>query len=313
MCLNKLDSIPQKVRDGFLSAKEAAMSVMKIVYTNPARFLIRDMDEDDRSDFLIDCLPNFEKMILRHDEKISQFGLYLYHSMAGLKMSWYKKMREREIAARVMRPEMKDIYENDCEKSLLSVASPSDMGQRIFGDDEFSENRSVGIKDIFKSRHGNSHVDARTREKRLAVVLALKSAWYLDESHIDKLSRLCECPRDELEKKVQDLRDTLLDKSTKQEDLEKRRDNAWFFVCKYRDELSRMDKNSASYQSVKRKLEYQLASWKKKNAIIRRSRKIAPENSAIAKVLDIKPYSISTYLKCAKNLDMKGMLGNSAG
>ncbi len=311
MCLNKLDFIPQNVKDGFLSAKEAAMSIMRIAYTNPARFLIRDMDEDDRSDFLIDCLPSFEKMVLRHDEKIGQFGLYLYNSMAGLKMTWYKKKRERDIAARVMSPEIKEIYENDCEKSLLSVASPSEIEQRIFGDEEPSGNRRVEIKDIFKSRHGNSHVDAKTREKRLAMVLALKSAWYLDESHIDKLSELCECPRGEVEKKVQDLRGTLLDKSTKQEDLEKRRDNAWYFVCKYRDELSRMDENSVGYQSVKRKLEYQLASWKKKNSIIRRSRKIAPDNSAIAKMLDIKPHNISTYLRCAKNLEMKGMLGNS--
>lgn len=312
MCLNKLDSIPQKVREGFLSAKEAAMSVMRIAYTNPARFLIRDMDEDDRSDFLIDSLPSFEKMILRHDEKIGQFGQYLYHSMMGLKMSWYKKRRERDIAARVMSPAMKDIYEKDCEKSLLLVASPSDIERRIFGDEEFSESRRVEIKDIFKSRQGNSHVDERTRKKRLAMVLALKSAWYLEERHIDKLSQFCECPRDDLERKVQDLRGTLLEKSTKHEDLEKRRDNAWFFVCKYRDKLSRMDKNSAGYQSVKRKLEYQLASWKKKNSIIKRSRKIAPENSAIAKVLDIKPHSISTYLKCAKTLDMKGMLGSSS-
>lgn len=310
MCLNKLDSIPQKVKDGLLSAKEAAMSVMRIAYTNPARFLIRDMDEDDRSDFLIDCLPSFEKMILRHDEKIGQFGLYMYHSMMGLKMSWYKKRRERDIAARIMSPAMKDIYEKDCERTLLSVASPSDIERRIFGDEEPHGSHRVEIKDIFKSRHGNSHVDAKTREKRMAMVLALKSVWYLEERHIDKLSQLCECTRDELERKVHDLRGTLLDKSTKQEDLEKRRDNAWFFVCKYRDELSRMDKNSSGYQAVKRKLDYQLASWKNKNSIIKRSRKIAPENSAIAKVLDIKPHNISTYLKCAKNLDMKGMLGN---
>ncbi len=311
MCLNKLNSIPQKVLDGSLSIKEAVMSVMRIAYTNPACFLIKDMDEDDRSDFLIDCLPHFEKMILRHYEKIGQFGLYLYHSMAGLKMSWYRKRRAKDIAARVMSPDIKDIYEKSCEKSLLSVASPSDIERRIFGDEEPSGRRRVEVKDIFKSRRGNSHVDAKTREKRLAMVLALKCAWYLEESHIDKLSQLCECPRGELERKVQDLKGTLLEKSSKQEDLEKRRDNAWFFVCKYRDELSRMDENSIGYQAVKRKLEYQLASWKKKNSIIKRSRKITPENSAIAKILDIKTHSISSYLRCAKNLEMKGKLGSS--
>ena len=112
MCLNKLNSIPQKVLDGSLSIKEAVMSVMRIAYTNPACFLIKDMDEDDRSDFLIDCLPHFEKMILRHDEKIGQFGLYLYHSMAGLKMPKLiapeKIEEENHVNKKNKNPEKKD-------------------------------------------------------------------------------------------------------------------------------------------------------------------------------------------------------------
>ena len=48
---NELDSLPELVALGKIGKNQAAMKVLEILYTNPARFGLQTMDEDERSDF----------------------------------------------------------------------------------------------------------------------------------------------------------------------------------------------------------------------------------------------------------------------
>lgn len=287
MYKNELDCLPVKIRLGAISKKEAAMKVMEAVYTNPFRFNLQTMDEDDRSDFLIDMLPKFENLLERYEPLRSPFGAYLYYSLPGLRKTWSRRKIDNSMGQKAMASSVQDIYDYKNER-ILRVASPSSIEERF---------------QTLLKEHSMKEEKTKIFQKRSAMVLALKSAWYIDDKQIEKISDFCECPKDVIMDKVQTLRDGLVEKREKHDDLTKKRDRAWYFICKYRDQLSRIDKDSKAYYDNIRKLKYQLNSWKKKNNLIKKSvQRICPDNNTIAKTLNLDPHKISAYINYAKEL-----------
>ena len=122
---NELDSLPELVALGKIGKNQAAMKVLEILYTNPARFGLQTMDEDERSDFLLQALPKFETMLERHNERISPFGAYLFYSIPGMKITWAKKRIEDARGERAMKNSIEEEFKNGEEEPLLEVANPS--------------------------------------------------------------------------------------------------------------------------------------------------------------------------------------------
>lgn len=311
---NELDSLPEKVALGKLDKKQAVMKVLEILYTNPARFGLQTLDEDERSEFLLEALPKFEAMLERHNERISPFGAYLFHSIPGMKISWAKKKIEDARGEKAMKNSMEEAFKSNEEKTLLEVAIPSRrVAQcRRIRTDFFSDASSIAahkkgeFRDIGKifAKQGRSIIaQNRLHEKRSALVLALKSAWYMDDAKIEKISDFCECPKEIFMKKVHDIRNKLVEKSERHEVLVQKRDKAWFFICKYREEISQMEKGGIEYEKWKRKLNYQLNNWKRKNRLLQKCNyRISADNETVAKALNVSAHKVSTYLNYARRL-----------
>lgn len=311
---NELDSLPERVALGTIGKNEAAMKVLEILYTNPARFGLQTMDEDERSEFLLEALPKFEAMLERHNERISPFGAYLFHSIPGMKITWAKKRIEDARGEKAMKNSMEEIFKIGEERSLLEVASPSAPGARrrrirtaTFPNARMPETRKTGeIRDIgtIFAKHGRAAIAKnRLHEKRSALVLALKSAWYMDDSQIEKISEFCGCPKETFMEKVHDVRNKLVEKSERHETLVQKRDKAWFFICKYREEIARMEKGGAEYEKWRRKLNYQLNTWKRKNRLLQKCNyRVSADNETVAKALNVSAHKVSTYLNYARRM-----------
>ena len=311
---NELDSLPEQVALGKTSKNEAAMKVLEILYTNPARFGLHTMDEDERSEFLLEMLPKFETMLERHNERISPFGAYLFHSIPGMKITWAKKRIEDVRGENAMKKSIKAQFANIEERSLLEVAIPSKRAtqRRRTRAEVFPSTRTRAtrkkceIHDIGKifEKHGRATIaQNRLHEKRSALVLALKSAWYMDDNQIEKICEFCGCPKDIFMKKVHDVREKLIEKSERHKTLVEKRDKAWFFICKYREEISQMGTGDAKYEKWKRKLNYQLNTWKRKNRLLQECNyRISADNETVAKALNVSAQKVSTYLNYAKRL-----------
>lgn len=311
---NELDSLPEQVALGKIGKNQAAMKVLEILYTNPARFGLQTMDEDERSEFLLEALPKFEAMLERHNERISPFGAYLFHSIPGMKITWAKKRIEDARGEKAMKNSMEETFTSGEERTLLEVAIPARRvaQRRRIQTESFpnasriSAHKKEDVRDIRKifAKHGRAAIaQNHLHEKRSALVLALKSAWYMDDKQIEKISDFCGCPKEIFMKKVHDVRNKLVEKSERHETLVQKRDKAWFFICKYREEISQMKKGSVEYEKCKRKLNYQLNAWKRKNRMLQKCNyRISADNETVAKALNVSAHKVSTYLNYARKM-----------
>ncbi len=303
---DELDKIPLLVRKGILTKEKAAMKILEIAYTNPARFRLLSMSEDDRSEFLLDILPKLEGLILRHDPAVSPFGAYVYLSMPGLKATWLRKRYDRENIEKVLAPCLEEIYKDKADRQESCLA---DTEQRPSQKEEYTsgKNDRLVFKRVFTHQYKNLCPRGTVSAKRSALILALKSAWYMNDEKITKLSSYCGCPEKALSDKFASLRCGLEKKSQKHAEIVGRRDRAWYFICKYREKLLNLDRDSALYDIVRRKLEYQIKSWKTKNRLLENYRyKISPNNKEIENLVGIDRHRISAYIRYARDLADSG-------
>lgn len=298
----ELDSLPQKVADGRLSKEAAAMKVFEVLYTNPARFNLSDMEEDERSDFLLGVLPKLEGILARYDKSLGPLGAYIYYSLPGMRLSWAKRRIDALTVEKAVATSVKSIYEDAMECKRVTVSDAEPCARRPREDDS-----PLVFKRIFNQPMGLSKPRDYACKRRSAFVLALKSAWYIDDKSVEKISDYCGCASDDLSSALAQVKRTLLKKNEKRAALERLRDKAWFFVCKYRERLLTLEPHTMAWEATKRKLDYQLASWKNKTRLLQSCRmNVTPNNNELAKLLCVKPYRISDYLTYARRMANAG-------
>ncbi len=303
----ELDMIPEMWKKGSLSKEEAVMKILERVYMNPGRFNLLDMDEDERSDFLLSAVPKFKGILDRYDKRLGPLGAYLFYSLPGIRLSWSRKKEEETASKRATRRNLKNIYEIEVEKNsrLGRAGEDGSLKVRDAGGDGFEE--PLVFRRVFGRRKNLLEPKEVFYKKRAAFVLALKSAWYIDDSSLGKISGYCGFSKERVFETMRKIKDSLLERSEKRAKVEACRDRAWGFVCKYREMLARTDPSSSKFILLKKKLDYQLNSWKNKNKLLQSCQMtLAPRNNELAKILKVKPYRISVFLNYAKKLEKSG-------
>ncbi|MBO7122749.1 MAG: hypothetical protein J6V90_05660 [Treponema sp.] len=302
----ELDSIPKLLELGKMTKKEAVMKIMQVVYTNPGRFNLLDMDEDERSDFLLDAFKRFDGLLDRYKKSVGSLGAYIYYSISGIKMTWARKKGEELSIKRAIRRDFKNIYENALEKSERLAKANDDL-MRLKDAGMGGSDEPLVFTRILGRRSNYLETKEIFYKKRAAFVLALKSAWYLDDKKLGAICDYCKLPQKSFFKTAFIIKRSLVERSEKRAKIEEMRDKAWLFVCKYREELARLDPKCERFKLVKKRLEYQLNSWKNKNKILQSYQlSLSPRNKDLAKMLKIKSYRLSVFLNYAKKMAAAG-------
>jgi len=303
----ELDLIPQMLDQGKMTKEEAVMKILEGVYTNPGRFNLLDMEEDERSDFLIESISKIEGILERYNKRLGPLGAYLFYSIPGIRMSWTKKMAEDAAGKRAAKRNLKNLYEIEVEKNSRLAFAKEEGGLKIKDAGGKKIEEPLIFKRVFGRRKNLLEPKEVFYKKRAAFVLALKSAWYIDDSSLGKISGYCGFSEERVFKTVRKIKDSLLERSEKRAQMEACRDRAWGFICKYREMLARTDPASPKFKELKKKLDYQIHSWKNKTRILQSCKMaLAPRNKDLAKLLKVKPYRISVFLNYAKKLEKSG-------
>lgn len=301
-----LDALPKEIAAGRLTVDAAAMKIMETIYTNPGRFGLSDMDEDARSDFLLEVLPRLSALLERHKESVAPFAAYLHASLPGFRRTWQKKIIEKTLEDRAMAPSVREIYEIAERKRMLAVAEPSSADSSGVRSDSLADGRLIFKRILGPQRKSLAPLEKVYRQ-RSALVLALKSAWYIDDEAADKVTGYCGCSKEYFLEQLERMRGLLQKKSRRAADLAEKRDRAWFFICKYRERLLHLEKGSRLYDETLKKLEYQIRSWKTKTRLLQSSTlRISPNNSELAACLEIPVHQVSIYLKYARDMQKRG-------
>lgn len=312
----ELDKIPEYIRNGKLSKQNASMEIFTILYTNPARFNLHTMDEDERSDFLVSMIPKFESYIDRYDQNQCPFGAYIFNIVSWIKTTWTKKQGLNKTNPLTFQKTILDHYPvfTDEDTSLKYIHSLSPQLSENLLQLHEEKTPQLIFRQIFDSGEKGKYVFKKpelTQSRRIALLLALKSAWYISDEQIEKISIFCGCPPQAISTTVEKLKENLENKAKSHERLCEMRDKAWYFICIYRNMLEKMEKDTEEYLDLKRKLNYQEHVWVVKNNMLKNCKsRISPTNTDVAEAVGIKPSRVSFYMGMAKksNLDLNRFL-----
>ncbi len=322
----KLDDIPDLVKSNKLSSQQACIQIYYTAYMNPARFGLLNLDEDSRSDFLLYFLQyKTQTLIENYNPKISPFGAYIYKTIQTAILTYNKKMSDKKNYDKIFfmdsfcdyQTKMEE-YENSVTKIASNQESFNCKNQIKIKTHELqnSKNENFVIPLVFKqlftkAPHRLTITDSHQRKlKRGLLILALKSAWYISDSQIQKVSKICSIPPDVLTESVCHLKSKLITKALNRQTIENNRNRAYCFIHNYRMQLENLDTNHDYLKSnkLKKKLDFHIANWEKKTKFLSNGRlKIAPSNSEIASVVGLSSRFVSFYMRKLQEMDIQSI------
>lgn len=304
----KLDDIPDLVKSNKLSKQEACLQVYYILYTNPPRFGLLDLDEDTRSDFLLYFLQNKTSTLLEsYNPMISPFGAYVYKTIQTSLMTFSKKLQDHKNYNKIFIQDSICSYQQqseDSENSILKIASQEPAFSSV---DPNNYIPHLVYRQIFsKASHRLAVNDSKDRKiKRGILILALKSAWYISDSQINRVSQICSIPTQVITDSVCKLKSRLINKALNRQLIENNRNRAYCFIHNYKMQLENKESDSIKLEQIKKKLDFQTENWNKKTLRLKSGKnKIAPTNEEIGEIIGLSGRFVSFYIRKLREMDL---------
>ena len=275
-----IESIPTLVREKKLSCREGAEKIWVEVYTHPYTYSLATMDEDERSEFLLYLSNKFQNLFASYDPQKMPFKNYIKGYLKNYLKTWRRK-------------KTKKFAEQHSADSFFTNFSYENISTAPLPVPEVQSTRTNETPNFTKTR------------KRIAelstLVLVLKACKDVDDDMIEKVSDFTGVDRNLIDEKIADLKEKLERRYRRMELLVKKRNNAFFYHRKYSVELTQLDENSDKFGEITLRKEMQTKKWMQQNEKILCVKQVAPSNADIAKVLGLKPRTISYYINRMKN------------
>ncbi|MBQ0002973.1 MAG: hypothetical protein KBT21_05505 [Treponema sp.] len=306
----KLDEIPQLLKSKKLSFEKACLAVYEIIYREPFTFDLADFDEDERSDFLLFFLQKkIPALVQKFNSDITTFGCYVYTVLKMTKLDYKQKIIKNNNNHKTYIQESILDYDEILRRSQESVYPVSETNPEYIPQTEEEKIPQLVYKKFFKSEHHRLCV-AESKERKLKrgiLILALKSAWYINDDQIKKVSNYCKISSEIISSTICELKAGLINKAILREEIQNNRAKAYCLINNYEMQL----KNSGSYEGLpkftrlEKRLEFQKKNFIQKNRLLRSGRcKIAPTNTEIAKVIGVPNSIIANVLSRFRKLDL---------
>ena len=299
----EINRLPVLVKNGELSQNVALNKILTVIYTNPHRFCLGQLSDDDRSDFFLFLYTKLRNIFTNYNSKGSPFIVYLY-SCISLELSAWNRMRYRNsFSADCTNFIIEQLYEEEVflyEQHEISLCPPPALLPKQLCTASYHPITQYKLTDTKKFLKND-------RDRKAALVLALKSCYYINDNDIDRICCLCGCNKGNLTNTIQTLKSSLTNKAERVRKYKERRDISFFFHRRYSSQLKNLPFNSYRYEQLSRKYERQSKLWKKKNDFLQNSKsRVTPTNKAVAEVLGLCERQVCYYIAYAKEMAKKG-------
>ncbi len=263
-----LNEVYQCIKENRLSLEEGSKKIIEHIYSNPLRFGLVQMSEDERSDFILYLFEHFNNIIMNYSENMSAFSTYIINVVKKKKCAWYRNC----FRARAKQESVKQYYINEEPK--------------VFCEDPILYCNNVKNERLYNHK-----------EALAILVIALKSSYYLTPYHISVLSQktgysektLCEL-KERIEQCIQKKIDLCTSTYEKISSSYIKKNSCYY-------ELMRVEKNSCISERLKeRHITYTL-NWKRHLINYKKKSLIRPSNSQIAEVLNLKEHVVSRIIR----------------
>lgn len=308
-----LDEIPNLVKENKLSEQEACVQIYITLYTNPGRFNLLDLDKDSRSEFLLDFLQHKTTNLLKnYNPNITSFGAYVFFTIQTFKLSYLNKKADTHRKELLIINEATNNYSNELNNfenfsSTSKESQVAEISEAYIPKSDEEKIPTLVYKKLFtRHKYKLSTLESQNRKlKQGLLIIALKSAWYINDEQINKVSSVCEISADIISDSICRLKANLITKSLCRKKIEENRNRAYLFIDKYKKELEKIkEKDSPIFFKISTKLNYQQKNFINKNNLLQTGKfKIAPSNSEISSIIGIPERQVSCYLSRFKALD----------
>lgn len=290
---NELEMLPVLVKRKKIGVKKAVNKLAEYIFENPGKFGLLKYDEDFKSKFFIRFLEQARTLFVRYDRNYGTFLPYLYTFTRGLVLSQLRESHKEESTAYCLRKEEEHQWEYKTNQysadRFVAEKEPEYTPEKIYFYKINQNVKNYCVKD--------NSVEAKT-----AMVLALKSSYFLSDSEIAKVSKYCGVGQKKLKNTVTRLNRKLKKRAIRYDTIIRRRDNAYYYHKKYAMIMDRAKKEMLPPEPhVKEQYDKQTANWISKNAKLKNyGYRVCPTNKTVAKVLGICERQVCYYISRVK-------------
>lgn len=299
-----VEKIPVLVKSKIISEKKGLQLVVQVISQDPAEYLLNPKNYELISDITYSILSSDANFFLKYDNSKLPFKSYL---------KMYIKYRyltiKRNICKKINREETQNLndiieYENRIDSYYKTEYS------NILEDNQSSlqiaTNRSLYITNSQKNKMSISQIfnSRKYTIEKIAIIAALKSSYYIDDRLITHISNYCKINEDELFNFVNDLKETIKQKTYRITKLQEERDSSYRMKCSLALRLEKTELNPDKAKKIYEKMKIHDLHWKKKNKIISlKKSNICPANEKISEILGISESLVGYYLKNTSKLN----------
>ena len=288
-----IEFLPKAVKEKIISKQEAAKIIWEEIYTNPQRYGLMFFSEDQKSDLLLQIHKQFEVFFDKFIPGHISFKSFITSCLAKYKNRFLKHQLSNEIELKSLSSFFQSKIEEDSQKYMIDIAE----------NDQITKTQcKKTFNDIIMQEIDNH----KKREKRIAeltaIILLMKACKDIDDKTINLVSKFTGINKTLLYDTIEELKESMSRKEKNNQKLVCRRNNAFFFHRKYMQEMLLPSTSAQKLQDIQKKYEKQTNKWKVHNQELA-IRSQSPSNEEIARIIGIKPRTVSFYINHARNND----------
>lgn len=315
-----LNSIPELIESKTISKEKAASLIAEDLVRNPKDYHLISNDEDILSELRLQILETSDIIFKNYRKEKCSFKTYITVILKYQILSIMREARRKNSGDEMAKAYPHIIYETQCEQYAADEApfkiahmrplikktedkipyAERRLGKKKNSADstaEPAEKPKIRMKDLVSYWTNRTSPKAKT-----ALILALKSSYYITEENIESVCDYCEISKNLMKKTIEELKNSIPEKHEKLECLQNRRAKSFNFHIKLQKQMSEAS-DSEKKLEISKKYEYHTKKWNERNMRISKTGvKLSPTNKQLADLLGIGERQIGNYIKNAETV-----------
>ena len=325
MYQSELNELPEMIASGKISKKVALDKLAIYLRENYGVFGLQKKDEDFKSEVIILLLEKGEKILDQFNPDYGTFFTYFFCFIKSLMNNVTRKraasyvQENHGITESISNyQQMQDAYAQinyqDFEIGKVPYSykpiSPETLQLACKTETYHIKEYLSKKEEEYSELQKNLGKISPSMAERILLVLALKSAYYITDTQINKIAEICHIEKEHFQEVIQQIKIDLMKKHGNKENIEKRRNKAYYLHFKYKSRLELdlenvKELNNYEIKDLTSKYKKQTFSWKRINDQLEKGVvNIRPTNKTIAQILGICERQVSFYIKNAKLLGL---------
>lgn len=314
-----LNSIPELIESKIITTEDAARMIAEDIARNPEDYYLNSDDEDILSELCVQILQSNDFIFKNYKKEKCRFRTWLLKILKYKILSIIRENRLKNSGENFIKQYPRFQYEMQAElyemdEAAFKIAHIKPFIKKTEDKISYREKRSgKKSKEIeppekiqeekprIKMRDLVSYWANRTSPKaKTALILALKSSYYITDEHIDSVCNYCEISKKLMQETIDELKNSIPERHKKIEMLQNRKTKSFNFHMKLEKQISEALETEKK-DELSKKYEYHTKKWQeRKNRTKTNSIKLCPTNKQLAEILGIGERQVGNYIKNAE-------------